>query len=80
MLQQLQFSVCALGQNWCAKWFHDLFNGDILAGELISSGAIAAVSKRLSSYQSLLLMSNLPNKTECSHANGLEVRVSDGGC
>ncbi len=35
VLQQLQLSVGSLGEDWSAKWLHDLLDGDILVGELI---------------------------------------------
>lgn len=35
VLQELQFSVCALRQDRSAKGLHDLFDGDGLAGELV---------------------------------------------
>jgi hypothetical protein len=40
VLEQLQLSVGSLGKNWCAERLHDLLDGDILVGELVSSGAI----------------------------------------
>lgn len=41
MLQQLQFSVGALGQDRCAEGLHDLLDGDIIVGELVSGRAVS---------------------------------------
>ncbi|KAI6769171.1 hypothetical protein HG531_010275 [Fusarium graminearum] len=41
MLEQLELTVCALGKHRCAERLHDLLDGDILVGELISSRAVA---------------------------------------
>lgn len=38
VLEQLQFTVGPLGQDGGAERLHDLFDGNILAGELISGG------------------------------------------
>jgi hypothetical protein len=35
MLQQLQFSVCSLGQDRRAEGLHDLLDGYTLAGKLV---------------------------------------------
>lgn len=35
MLQQLQFSVCSLGEYRCAEGLHDLLDRNILSRELI---------------------------------------------
>jgi hypothetical protein len=39
MLEELELSVCTLGQNWSAERLHDLLDGNILVGELIAGGA-----------------------------------------
>ena len=39
VLQQLQLSVCPLGKHRCAEGLHDLLDGDILVGELVSGRA-----------------------------------------
>jgi len=36
MFQELELAVCPLGQDGRAKRLHDLLDGDILVGELIS--------------------------------------------
>lgn len=36
VLEQLQFSVGALGENWSAEGLHDLLDGHILVRELVS--------------------------------------------
>lgn len=44
VLQQLEFSVCAFGQDGCAERLHDLFHGNGLAGQLIPRRACPVVS------------------------------------
>ena len=39
VLQQLQLSVRSLGKHRCAERLHDLLDGDILVGELVSGRA-----------------------------------------
>lgn len=39
VLEQLQLTVGPLGQDGCAEWLHDLLDGNILVGELVSGGA-----------------------------------------
>jgi hypothetical protein len=39
VLEQLELTVCALGEHGCAERLHDFLDGDILVGELISSRA-----------------------------------------
>lgn len=45
MLEELQFSVCSFGENWGAEGLHDLLDGNILVGELISCGAKGGESR-----------------------------------
>lgn len=40
VLEQLQLSVCSLGQDRGAERLHDLLDGDILSSELIFGRAI----------------------------------------
>lgn len=39
VLKQLQFAIGTFGQNRCTKRLHDLLDGNILVGELVSGGA-----------------------------------------
>jgi hypothetical protein len=39
VLQQLQLSICPLREHRCAEGLHDLLDGNILVGELVSGGA-----------------------------------------
>lgn len=39
MFEELELSVCALGQDGGAEGLHDLLDGDILVGELIAGRA-----------------------------------------
>ena len=40
VLEQLQFSIGALRQDWGAERFHDLLDGNILLGKLIFGRAV----------------------------------------
>jgi len=35
VLKQLELAVCSLGEDRGAEWFHDLFDSNGLAGQLI---------------------------------------------
>jgi len=75
MLQQLQFSVCSLGQDGCAERLHDLLDCDILSRETIFSRAMHPPSvfrQRLLSQKGFIFV---PNETKCAHAHRLEIRV-----
>jgi len=52
VLQQLQFSVGALGEDWSAEGLHDLLDGHVLVGELVSSRA-GSVEKQLGSRRQI---------------------------
>lgn len=39
MLEEFKLAVGSLGEDGSAKWLHDLLDGDILVGELISGRA-----------------------------------------
>lgn len=49
VLQQLQFSVCALGEDWSTEGLHNLLNGHVLVRELISGRASRRGQKQLGS-------------------------------
>jgi hypothetical protein len=40
VLQQFEFAVRSLGKDWGAEGLHDLLDGNILVGELISRRTI----------------------------------------
>lgn len=42
VLEQLELAIGSLGQDRSAEGLHNLLDGDILVGELISGGAVAA--------------------------------------
>ena len=79
MLQELQFSVCALGQDGSAERLHNLLYSDILIRKLIPSRAAKGGS-------SVLVVIGIgccrerrryaPDKAKGSHPNRLEIRVS----
>jgi len=75
VLQELQFAICSLGEDWRAEGLHDLLDGDILAGQLVSGRAVEGVSwskiiRRTSGRPKRL---SVPDEAKSSHANGLEV-------
>jgi hypothetical protein len=47
VLEQLELTVCALGEHWSAEGLHDLLDGDILAGKLISGGTVEGTLSQL---------------------------------
>jgi hypothetical protein len=73
MLQQLQLSICSLGQDWRAERLHDFLNRHRLPSELI-------LRRAARSCQNALYLSKqptfLPDKSEGSHADRLKVSVS----
>lgn len=40
VLEQLELTICTLGEHRGAEGLHDLLDGDILVGELISGGTV----------------------------------------
>jgi hypothetical protein len=74
MLQELQLSVCALGQNRSAERLHNLLDGYGLAGELILGGA-APLSVSACAFRG---REGIPDETESAHAHGLQVGVPLG--
>ena len=77
MLQELELSVGALGEDGCAEGLHDLLDGDILVGELIASRAAVTLTEATSSMGLCGCFSeHIPDKTESSHPHRLKIRVS----
>lgn len=75
VLQQLQLSVGAFGQDRSAEGLHDLLNGDWLAGQLVAGGARwrgIAVSKEsgVGAFKE-----TLPDQAKGAHAHRLQIRV-----
>ena len=68
MLEKLQFSICSLGKDWRAEWFHDLLHRDSLTCQLVFGGA-----ERIprSAWGLVEGAGHVPNETEGTHANGL---------
>lgn len=44
VLEELELTVCALGQDGGAEGLHDLLDGDILVCQLIAGGAVFTLS------------------------------------
>ena len=44
VLEELELTVCALGENGRAEGLHDLLDCDILVGELVFRGAARQIS------------------------------------
>jgi hypothetical protein len=82
MLQELQFSVCSLGQNRGAERLHNLLYSDILVGELIFGGAIQKRASISNLHQQpsrppkhRKRVNIVPNQAKGAHSNRLEIRV-----
>jgi hypothetical protein len=83
MLQQLQLAICPLGEHRRAERLHNLFNGNILVGELVSRRAIwrgrgnSQLAWMHPSQAKTQIKNgvegNSPDKTKRSHAHRLEV-------
>ena len=73
VLQKLQFSVCSLRQDGGTERLHDLLNRNILASQLILGGA--AQTHQYSPTTPIARRGTLPNETEGSHPNRLEIRI-----
>ena len=71
VLEQLQLSVCPLGEHRGAERFHNLFDGHGLAGELVL-GRTAKSSGPRGAHQS---RGDIPDKAERAHAHRLKVGV-----
>lgn len=79
MLQQLQFTVCSLGQDWRAEGLHNLLHSDALVGEVVFGGAVHKYK-----HQSAPCISHgrgerliiIPDQAKSAHPNRLEIRVS----
>jgi hypothetical protein len=77
MLEELELTVCALGEHRCAERLHDLLDGDILVGELIPGRAVARGSKSVTMCRVRWNgRADIPNETKSSHTNRLEIGVS----
>lgn len=81
VLEQLELTVRALGEHRSAEGLHDLLDGDILAGKLISGGTVECTLRQLLSLKARpgtrarTVGRNAPDETKSSHANRLEIRV-----
>lgn len=73
MLQQLELSVGAFGKDRGAEGLHNLLDRHCLASKLVLGRA--GQQRRVSSVSRRRIL-HIPNKTERSHSNRLEVGVS----
>ena len=74
MLQELQFSVGSLRQDWGGKRFHDLLDGDGLLCQLIFGRTEMCEQAHLHAFPQQLAK---PDETESPHPNRLKIRVPD---
>ena len=74
VLEQLQFSVCALRQDGGAEGLHNLLYRHGLAGELIL-GRTAFWSTKIVRGP----MDDVPDEAKGAHAHGLQISVPGGG-
>lgn len=72
VFQQLQFSVCPLGQDRCAEGLHNLLYGDILVLELIFRGTDEAKSTHAHGLQIRVSRRDLERRSKdlCSYEFG----------
>lgn len=73
VLEQLELSVRSLGQDRCAKRFHNLLDRHRLAGELILGRATQAIRLALWHFSYSLLHS--PYEPKGTHANRLQICI-----
>jgi hypothetical protein len=78
MLEQLQLSISSLGEHRGAERLHDLFDGNILVGELIFGGAASRESLGPTQTDTAQGKSTIPDQAKSSHANRLQVRIPRG--
>ena len=80
VLEKFELTVSTLGEDGSAEGLHNLLDGDILVGELISGRARFVLVRLLVPRCRYLHVrhsaANVPNETKSSHANRLEVGVS----
>lgn len=78
VLEQLQLTVCALGEDRRAEGLHDLLDGHRLAGQLVLCGTAGRVSLGAAmeeAWRGHGAASLLPDQPEGAHADGLKIRV-----
>lgn len=51
VLEQLEFSICSLGQDWSAEWLHNLLDRNSLVGELVLGGTTGLVNTRNNAFE-----------------------------
>jgi hypothetical protein len=85
VLQELQFAVCSLGQDWRAERLHNLLHSDALVGEVIFGGAVHKNAHQsapcINTSRSPIAgekVNIVPNQAKGAHSNRLKVRVPAG--
>ena len=72
MLEEFQFTICALGEDRRAEGLHDLLDGNGLACELVLCGAGGGISS--SGERKLWL--TVPDQPKGTHTNRLQISIS----
>ncbi len=78
VLEELELTVGPLGKDWCAERLHDLFDGDILACELVSGRAVGGERRLAECLPGAIhdgVRPLLPDQSKSAHTDRLEIRV-----
>ena len=73
MFEQFQFAVGSLSQNGGTKGLDDFLDSNCLTGQIVAGGAFG---RRQQDSERACCRCSVPDKTKCSHANGLQFGVS----
>jgi hypothetical protein len=76
MLQELKLTICSFRKHGRAEGFHDLLDGNSLAGELIFSRAVPLRQLTIL-FNAASSRVQIPDEPECTHTDGLQVGVPD---
>ena len=74
MLEKFEFSVCPLAEHRGGEGFHDLFDGDGWAGQLVFRGTVSQPQ----ADGKVSTAGNLPHKAESAHTDGLKIDIPGG--
>ena len=74
MLQQLELTVCTLGEHWRAERLHNLLDRHCLPGELILRRTVPGQTNTFHHCPEAALC--LPDEPEGSHTDRLQVGIS----
>lgn len=70
VLQQLQLSVCPLGQDRRAERFHDFLYRHCLPSELVLRGAVRLLSERIAPAVLAMILTRQARRLPCRPAGG----------